>query len=282
MTGSIWGTGVGARTVTRRFSMAAVLLVWLATGRVANAAPIPLGSSALFPAFSAKEILEKGASVGDGLYWFDPDGPGGNEAFLGWADMTTQGGGWNLALLSLAGSPSSTTDIVSNTGTPGLGTGHTRDMTLLAVTQEAEIRHQIVSSISVFDGYYTGSYHDPLGAAADWTFLSGHTNTALLSYHFGRPWSTASNDQDESSANCAEFYGVPWYYGACWVAIPVQASGSEPLAPAGKYAIWVRASGDTLYEDPNQVSAVPEPTSMLLLASGLAAVACARRRLRRI
>ena len=56
------------------------------------------GQSPETAGFSARQILNDGYSVGDGIYWLDPDGPGGTEPFQAYADMTRDGGGWTLGL----------------------------------------------------------------------------------------------------------------------------------------------------------------------------------------
>jgi len=74
----------------------AVTAVVLSTS--VNAAPIYDGQSAATAGLSALQILNDGYSVGDGVYWIDPDGSGGNAAFQAYADMTRDGGGWTLGL----------------------------------------------------------------------------------------------------------------------------------------------------------------------------------------
>jgi integrase len=74
----IRGVGGGESIVSNRVSA-------LVVGR--------LGTPRL-PAVSCLEILDAGASLGDGDYWLDPEGDG--SAFLATCDMTTDGGGWTM------------------------------------------------------------------------------------------------------------------------------------------------------------------------------------------
>jgi subtilisin-like proprotein convertase family protein len=55
---------------------------------------VGLGQTAESPGLSCKDILDKDASIGDGGYWIDPDGPGLVTPVLLFCDMTTEGGGW--------------------------------------------------------------------------------------------------------------------------------------------------------------------------------------------
>ncbi len=49
---------------------------------------------------SCLAILQSNPDADSGLYWIDPDGPGGGDPILVYCNMLTQGGGWTLVLHS--------------------------------------------------------------------------------------------------------------------------------------------------------------------------------------
>ncbi|MFK8010444.1 MAG: fibrinogen-like YCDxxxxGGGW domain-containing protein [Marinicellaceae bacterium] len=73
-----------------------ILLVMISP--IVNAHHAKDGQSPSTAGLSALQILNDGHSVGDGLYWIDPDGLGPRQPFQIYADMTRQGGGWTLGL----------------------------------------------------------------------------------------------------------------------------------------------------------------------------------------
>lgn len=142
-----------------------IAVAFIAAGPSLTAhAAIMNGSSSANAGVSAKQILLDGFSVGSGLYWIDPDGPGGGAAFQAFADMDANGGGWTLGIVSSADDPVSIFDISTNTGTAGLTLTHTRDLSNLALDRNAEIMYSVFdnSSAQIFLGVYTGRFDDAL------------------------------------------------------------------------------------------------------------------------
>jgi hypothetical protein len=56
------------------------------------------GTASYSAAYSCKDILQADPSLPSGVYWVDPDGPSGVDAFPCYCDMMSDGGGWTLVL----------------------------------------------------------------------------------------------------------------------------------------------------------------------------------------
>ena len=55
------------------------------------------GQSPSSAGLSCKTLLDTGGSQGNGVYWVDPDGPGGNDPYETYCNMADNDGGWTLA-----------------------------------------------------------------------------------------------------------------------------------------------------------------------------------------
>ncbi len=192
------------------------------------------------PARSAWEIRQADPTAADGIYWIDPDGAGVIAPFQVYCDMATDGGGWMLAVNSVLGSEPVSNDIVSNTGTVGLGTAQTRNLdSYFAGSATAEVRHDIDGSnvgLGRFHGKYRAdSYQTPFTGMT--SLLAGHTNLALLQGSFNSPF--AGNPG-----------GASWFYSG-------NQSTTTPASPAlgspgplflqtgqilNSYRIWIRST----------------------------------------
>ena len=152
--------------------------------------------------------------------------------------MTTDGGGWTLAVNSFFHDEPPTTDMTSNTGVVELDSaGHTRDLTNLAINNNAEIRYyiaQVAPQNRFFHAKFTGRYHNALPPFAAWTTLPGHTPGAesMMSSHFGMNWSTPLSDRDIFSSACSSLSGnLPWHYSNCWNSIPTNPVDGSTQGP---------------------------------------------------
>ncbi len=83
------------------------------------------------PFEDCRDILQKGASTGDGFYTIDPDGYGGTLSFDVYCDMSTDGGGWTLMTANSGDPPANLFRTTSNNRDPANGDVYT-DLTLEA------------------------------------------------------------------------------------------------------------------------------------------------------
>ena len=193
-----------------------------------------LGSGAGCPATSCLEILDAGASTGDGTYWIDPEGTGAIEVYC---DMTTDGGGWtevvNLSfdvdacpgdwqLVSLGIGRS-----CARTATGSVGLVRTASFDTLGVPHD-ELRGNATmyqyGGTDAFGDYPSSSIDAAYGDVV--SFTVGSPRAHLFTYVFGY----MSGGSDDS--NCPAIGGAapPAFVGSDYLCATGNPSASPPSA----------------------------------------------------
>ena len=171
-----------------------------------------------------------------GLFWIDPDGPGGKDPFMAYHEDTGPNGGWTLVLLSNAS--------VAKCPRPYWAE--------LTSTSDLNLNGTLSSDITTFDMFMNVSYWNLLGDSArlemgaspsslshrtyyDFSLdednyyalnmsnevieinTEGTASPGIYTYHNLRPLSTRDADHDAYGGSCANnYYESAWWYGSCF------------------------------------------------------------------
>jgi Fibrinogen beta and gamma chains, C-terminal globular domain len=197
-------------------------------------APPPLGDSSARPAQNCKVLHTTRPALPSGIYWLQPSSA--PAPFQGYCDMTTSGGGWTLVWSNLRG------------GELKPGTNLKWDFAINTLPRVSGIFSADLEAFNLYLGLghwealatddlirydWANDYRSPVDQSASCTFdfttddyvvtftscnqLVGAVSPGLFGHHNNKPFSTYDNDNDtHGGGNCADLYGAPWWYTACW------------------------------------------------------------------
>lgn len=120
----------------RALATASFLALCLTSG--GGAASTMDGLSASTAATSAKQLTADFPAAVDGVYWADPDGPGGNAAFETFFDLSSFGGGWTLGAEFTPNDAFSALSLSDFVGTPFTSSSWSVDLSALVLNREAD------------------------------------------------------------------------------------------------------------------------------------------------
>ena len=105
---------------------------------------------------SCKDIKTTHPSLGDDLYWLDPDGGNQSNAFLAYCDMTSYNGGWTMCYTTdFKADPRN--EIAYNPQNPYGTVGYRTDCNNILVSRGETVSHLFVQDILLNGGGVTGN-----------------------------------------------------------------------------------------------------------------------------